>query len=80
MSLHLWKAPRVTDTDEAQRLIELDDESVFEPSADLERFFEELLVRFPHPEDLTEDELAAGATPWADTVEGSDRLVFLSVR
>jgi hypothetical protein len=80
MTLHLWKAPRVTDPDEAQRLIELDDESVFEPSEDLRRFYAELLEIFPPPEALTEEQLEDGSSPWADTLEGTDRLVFLSVR
>jgi hypothetical protein len=80
MSLHVWKRPLVTDTDEAQRLIELEDETVFEPSPDLERFYAELLERFPPPESFTAEELEDPPIPWADSPEGSDRLVWLSIR
>jgi hypothetical protein len=80
MSLYVWKLPRVIDEDEAQRLVDLEDESVFEPSEDLRRFYEELVELFPPPESLTGEELDAGATPWADGVEASDRLVWLSIR
>jgi hypothetical protein len=47
MSLYAWKAPLVTDPDEAKRLLELEDESVFEPSEDVTRFFEKLMQRLP---------------------------------
>jgi len=79
MDLYVWKAPRVTETDDAQRLITSEDESVFEPSADLERFYAELLAIFPPPEAFTEEELAGNPVPWADSPEGSDRLVWLSI-
>jgi hypothetical protein len=80
MSLYAWKSPRVTDEDEAQRLLALEDESVFAASADVTRFYEELMDRLPPPESFTDEALAAGATPWADGVEASDRLVSLSLR
>jgi hypothetical protein len=80
MSLYAWKSPLVTDTDEARRLLDLEDESVFEPSEDVTRFFEVLMKRLPPPESFTDEQLAAGATPWADGVEASDRLVSLSIR
>jgi hypothetical protein len=80
MDLYVWKAPRVTETDDAQRLITSEDESVFEPSADLERFYAELLAVFPPPEAFTEEELEDNPIPWADSPEGSDRLVWLSIR
>jgi hypothetical protein len=80
MNLYAWKAPVVTDTDEARRLLALEDESVFEPSDDVTDFFTELMRRLPRPEAFTEAELAADATPWADSPESSDRLVSLSVR
>ena len=80
MDLYVWKAPVTDDTDEALRLLELDDESVFEPSAELERFYAELLERFPPPESFALDELATAATPWADGPDGSNRLVSLSIR
>jgi hypothetical protein len=80
MSLYLWKTPVITDTDEAARLLDREDESAFEPSPDLTRFLEELLERFPPPGALTADEPADGASPWADGPEGSDRLISLSLR
>ena len=80
MSLYAWKFPLVTDPDEATRLVALEDETVFEPSPDVTRFFAELMERLPPPEAFTEEELDARATPWADSPEGSDRLVWLSIR
>jgi hypothetical protein len=80
MDLYVWKRPLVTEEDEAKRLLELEDESVFEPSDDVVRFYEELVARFPQPDSLTDAELESGATPWADGVEASDRLVWLSIR
>jgi hypothetical protein len=80
MDLYLWKAPLLEDTDEARRLLELDDESVFEPSPDLVAFFSDLTKRLPLHEAFTVEELEAGATPWADSPEASDRLVSLSIR
>jgi hypothetical protein len=80
MSLYVWKSPILDDTDEAKRLLALEDESVFEPSVELGQFAQELLERFPPPELLGADELEPGATPWADPPEVSDRLVALSIR
>ncbi len=80
MSLYVWKAPLVTDTDEAARLVALEDQSVFEPSSDLERFYDELLERFPSPESFTDEELETAEIPWADPPHGSDRLIWLSIR
>jgi hypothetical protein len=80
MDLYVWKRPLVTDPEEAKRLVELEDENVFEPSADLERFYAELLERFPPREALADTEQESDAIPWADSPEGSNRLVWLSVR
>ena len=79
MNLYAWKGPVVDDTDEATRLLELEDESVFEPSPDLERFYAALLERFPPRESFTAEELET-AVPWGDSPEGSDRLVSLHIR
>jgi len=79
MSLYVWSAPVITDADEAARLLNLEDESVFEPSDRLCRFFEELLERYPSPDVLTDRELE-DVTPWADGPDGSERLVSLSLR
>jgi hypothetical protein len=69
MTLIAWKSPLVTDTDEARRLVALDDESVFAPSGDIAHFYAELKERFPDGSDL-----------WADGATGSDRVVFMSIR
>jgi hypothetical protein len=66
MSLYMWSAPVITDADEAARLLNLEDDSVFEPSDRLCRFFDELLERYPSPDALTDRELEDGVTPWAD--------------
>jgi hypothetical protein len=80
MDLYAWKSPAVTDTDEAQGLLALDDKSVFAASNDVTGFLAELLERLPPLEALSEDELEAAATPWAVSPEASDRLVALSLR
>jgi len=80
MDLYVWKRPFTTDEDEAQRLITAEDESVFEPSAELEQFYAELMAIFPPPEAFTVEEQAQNPVPWADSPHGSDRLVWLSIR
>lgn len=80
MDLYVWKAPVVTDEDVAQQLVTRDDEDVFEPSADLERFYAELMEIFPPPEAFTEEEREDNPIPWADSPYGSERLVCLSIR
>lgn len=75
MTLLLWKAPVVDDPDEAERLLQpyydREDDSAFEPSADIATVSNELLRRFP--------EAANG--PWADfPPEQTDRLLLLSIR
>jgi len=80
MDLYVWKHPFTTDEDEAQRLITLEDESVFGPSAELEQFYAELMELFPPPEAFTVEERETNPVPWADSPEGSDRLVWLSIR
>lgn len=47
MSLFAWKSPAVTDPDEAERLLELEDESVFQASDDVTRFFAQLMELLP---------------------------------
>ena len=75
MTLILWKAPVVDDADEAERLLQpyydREDDSAFEPSADIATVSNELLRRFP----------AAANGPWADyPPEQTDRLLLLSIR
>ena len=75
MTLILWKAPVVSDEDEAQRLLapyyDREDDSAFEPSADIGAVAAELLRRFPDAED----------GPWADAPpEPTKRILLLSIR
>lgn len=81
MTLVLWKAPVVDDPDEAKALLQPyygnEDDSVFEPSADIARVRAELLRRFP---DEPSGEREA-SSPWADfPPEETDRLLLLSIR
>ena len=78
MTLILWKAPVVSDPDEAKALLTPwyinGDESAFEPSPDLARVCEMLVQTYPL-------EPASDPTnPWADGVECTDRLLTLSLR
>ena len=75
MTLLLWKAPVVSDSDEAERLLQpyydREDDSAFEPSAAIATVATELLRRFPQ----------APGGPWADyPPEQTDRLLLLSIR
>lgn len=75
MTLILWKAPLVEDEDEAKRLLapyyDRDDDSAFEPSADIGKVSAELLRRFPESED----------GPWADfPPEETERILLLAIR
>jgi hypothetical protein len=75
-TLIIWKAPVVDDEEEAERLLadhhETGDVSAFEPSADVARFFDELLALYPPLEE-------PGALPatWAATPTRSDRIVSI---
>lgn len=75
MTLVLWKSPVVDDPNEAERLLQAyydrEDDSAFEPSADIATVSNELLRRFPK----------AAHGPWADfPPEQTDRLLLLSIR
>jgi hypothetical protein len=84
MSLILWKTPVIDDPDQAKllvdRLLEQGDEDVLEASEDVVRFYDELTARYPPLETFSDEELEAGASPWADSPERSDRHVFLAIR
>src|SRR4051812_46348888 len=74
MTLVLWKAPVVADSDEAERLLQAyydrSDDSAFEPSADIAAVSNELLRRFPE----------APGGPWADfPPEQTERVLLLSI-
>ena len=79
-TLIVWKAPRVADEDDAARLLgdyyETGDESAFEPSADVARFYDEVMALYPPLEglDLDDPELAPS---WSSTPERSDRIVSM---
>jgi hypothetical protein len=75
MTLILWKAPVTDDEDEAKRLLEpyyeREDDSAFEPSADIAKVSDELLRRFPDADD----------GPWADfPFEQTERLLVVHIR
>jgi hypothetical protein len=75
MTLILWKAPVVDDPDEAANLLkpyyDREDDSAFQPSADIATVADELVRRFPN---------GAGG-PWADfPPEQTDRLLLLGIR
>jgi hypothetical protein len=75
MTLLLWKAPVVDDSDQAEALLkpyfDRGDESAFEPSAEVAGMARELLRRFPDGEN----------GPWGDgPPEESDRLLYLNIR
>jgi hypothetical protein len=75
MTLVLWKAPVVADSDEAERLLQAyydrSDDSAFEPSPAIATVSNELLRRFPESDD----------GPWADMPpEQTDRVLLLSIR
>lgn len=74
MTLILWKAPVVSDADEAKDLLEpyyeREDDSALEPFADLAVVKSELLRRFPE---------AAGG-PWADPMEETGRVLMVHIR
>jgi hypothetical protein len=75
MTLILWKAPLVDDSDAAKRLLqpyhERGDDSAFEPSPDLARMADELRERFPEGED----------SPWASfPPDQTDRILVLDIR
>jgi hypothetical protein len=74
MDLYVWRAPRVTETDDADRLVRSEDESVFESSAAVERFYAK------PPEAFTEEELEGRPDSVGRLAHGTDRLVWLSMR
>jgi hypothetical protein len=79
-TLIVWKTPPVGNEGEAARLLrgyyETGDETAFQPSEDVARFYDEVIALYPLLERVdTED---ADRTPtWASTPERSDRVVSL---
>lgn len=75
MTLILWKAPLVDESDEAEALLkpfyESGDDSAFESSADIAKVSNELLRRFPDSDD----------GPWADgPPHAAERVLLLTIR
>ncbi len=75
--LYAWKGPLPSSEDDAGRLLE-GDESAFEPSDDLIRFYDELAARYPVLEWDGEEEADGTPCTWGVTAERSDRLVGLN--
>jgi nucleotide-binding universal stress UspA family protein len=82
-TLIVWKAPKVPDEDAAVRLLhdydKTGDESAFEPSKDVVRFYDDLLALWPSLEDLNADD--ADLPPsWSELPERSNRVVSMEYR
>ena len=75
--LYAWKRPLPSSEDDALALVK-GDESAFEPSADLLRFYDDLLERYPVLEWDGIEELDDAQSTWGVTAERSDRLVGLN--
>ena len=79
MSLVVWKAPVVTDEDEARALVDREDgdPTVFEASKDVLAFYDALLARYPSLESKSDP--SDDATYWSATPDRSDRVVYLEL-
>jgi len=75
--LYAWKRPLPSSEDEALALIQ-GDESAFEPSTDVFRFYDELAERYPVLEWDGEGEPDGAPYTWGVTGERSDRIVGLN--
>jgi hypothetical protein len=75
--LYAWKGPLPSSEDDAGRLLE-GDESAFEPSEDLLRFYDELAERYPALEWDGADEPDGAPFTWGVTGERSNRIVGLN--
>lgn len=78
-----WKAPRVTDEEEAARLVkryfESDDATPFGVSSDVEGFYADLMKKYPLPDPANPYHVASDQTQWAIECEPSDRVLVLSL-
>jgi len=76
-----WKAPRVTDEEEAARLVNRyfasDDATPFSVSSDVEGFYADLMKKYPLPDPANPYHVASDQTRWAMECEPSDRVVEL---
>lgn len=81
--LMAWKAPRTTDEDEAKRIADRyygsGDPDVFEPSADVLRFYDELIQRYPELGAYREASDRSEAL-WTVSPERSDRVIELCIK
>lgn len=82
--LYAWKEPRVADEDEADAVVKRYygkrrmNPEVCTPHADIVRFYDELLARYPGLEQDSETEL--NDSPWAMTPPPSDRMIEMHLR
>ena len=78
-----WKAPRVTDEEEAARLVNRyfasDDATPFSVSSDVEGFYADLMKKYPLPDPANPYHVASDQTQWAMECEPSDRVVMLNL-
>ena len=79
-TLIVWKAPSVDDERAAETLLaayyENGDESAFEASPDVERFYDEIFALYPPLEELDLDDSDTPPT-WASSSRRSDRIVLM---
>ncbi len=81
--LIVWKAPPVDDEDAAARLLHdfyaSGDESAFEPSEDVARFYDDLMALYAPLEEVDVEDVDL-APSWSSTPERSDRVVCINYR
>jgi hypothetical protein len=77
-----WKAPRVTDEEEAARLVERyfdsDDATPFSVSSDVEGFYADLMKKYPAMECEPSDRVVVLSLSWSTPGEVVDEIVALA--
>ena len=84
MDFYVWRGPKLSAEEFRQRLLDVDEQnvdeaSVFEWSDRLQRFWREVLARYPSLEDISADDVGT-RTPWAITPVESTRFIELNFR
>jgi hypothetical protein len=75
--LYVWKRPLVEDTEAANALIGEEDETAFEPSSQVQDFYDQVRRRWP-AESSPVGPPDGAETEWGLTAEASDRLVAMN--
>jgi hypothetical protein len=80
--LMVWKSPQTADLDEfygrLERFYENDDETAFDASDDVLRFYDDLMAAYPSLESYTDDEIDS-VESWSMTPERSDRFITMNM-